>query len=168
MAGIPDVPSTDLSWATAELDGFGLAERFALVVPGGSAHRPEKRWPATRFAELARWFAGHGIQPVLVGSSAEREALAAIAAACPEARDLCGETTFEAVVELARRAAVAVGNDTGPMHLIAAAGCPSVVLYSNASDPARTAPRGAAVTVLQRASLGDLSTAAVTAAVRPR
>ena len=45
----------------------------------------------------------------------------------------------------ARRAArsSAVGNDTGPMHLFVAAGCPATVLYSAASDPALTAPRGA-------------------------
>ena len=39
---------------------------------------------------------------------------------------------------------IAIGNDTGPMHLIAAAGCPSVVLFSRDSDPALCAPRGPA------------------------
>jgi ADP-heptose:LPS heptosyltransferase len=50
-----------------------------------------------------------------------------------------------------------VGNDTGPMHLIATAGCRSVVLFSSASDPALTAPRGRAVTILREARLEDLS-----------
>jgi hypothetical protein len=50
------------------------------------------------------------------------------------------------------------------MHLIAAAGCPSVVLFSRESDPALCAPRGAAVSVLRRPDLAELGAAAVHAA----
>ena len=49
------------------------------------------------------------------------------------------------------------GNLLGPMHLIAAAGCPSVVLFSQASDPALCAPRGRSVTVLRKPDLSALS-----------
>jgi hypothetical protein len=42
------------------------------------------------------------------------------------------------------------------------------VLYSNASDPARTVPRGAAVGFLRRPSLGALALADVIAALAPR
>ena len=51
---------------------------------------------------------------------------------------------------LGAKAALAVGNDTGPLHLAAAAGAPTVVLFSSASDPALSAPRGK-VAVLQAA-----------------
>jgi hypothetical protein len=51
------------------------------------------------------------------------------------------------------------------MHLIAAAGCPSVVLFSRDSDPALTAPRGRSVTVLGRPDLADLDLAPVLAAL---
>jgi len=54
-----------------------------------------------------------------------------------------------------------VGNDTGPMHLLAAAGCPAVVLFSRASDPALCAPRGPCVRVLRRPDLADLDVTAV-------
>jgi hypothetical protein len=49
------------------------------------------------------------------------------------------------------------------MHLIAAAGCAAIVLYSAASDPALTAPRGAAVTILRRATLDSLAVEEVAA-----
>ena len=66
---------------------------------------------------------------------------------------------FEGSVSLPT-ARYAIGNDTGPMHLIAAAGIPAVVLFSAASDPALCAPRGptggATVTVLRAPALGDL------------
>jgi len=54
------------------------------------------------------------------------------------------------------------------MHLIAAAGCPSVVMFSSESDPALCAPRGADIEILQRASLDDLDVNAVEAAMRLR
>ena len=43
------------------------------------------------------------------------------------------------------------------MHLAATAGCPSVVLFSHASDPALTAPRGTKVIVVRRHDLAELS-----------
>ena len=57
-----------------------------------------------------------------------------------------------------------MGNDTGPMHLAAAVGCPCVVLFSADSDPALTAPRGR-VRVLRAPHLADLPVARVAAAL---
>ena len=71
------------------------------------------------------------------------------------------------VAALARRAAVAVGNDTGPTHLAALAGCPTLALFSNESDPVKTAPRGAAVRELHMGSLADLPVERVIAALPP-
>jgi len=156
-AGIAEVPPPDLSWAAPDVSGFGLARPYALLVPGGARHRPAKRWPAERYATLAGRLAGAGITPVLLGTAAEAEVLEAVLGGCPAARNLAGETGLLDIVGLARGAACAVGNDTGPMHLIAVAGCPCAVLYSRDSDPALCAPRGAAVTVLRRDSLADLT-----------
>ena len=61
---------------------------------------------------------------------------------------------------LGAKAALAVGNDTGPLHLAAASGAPTVVLFSKASDPALSAPRGK-VAVLQAERLSDLAVATV-------
>jgi ADP-heptose:LPS heptosyltransferase len=58
-----------------------------------------------------------------------------------------------------------VGNDTGPMHVIAAAGCPSLVLYSRESDPAKVAPRGPSIATLRREVLAELSVAEVLGAL---
>ena len=56
--------------------------------------------------------------------------------------------------------ALAVGNDTGPLHLAAAAGAPAIVLFSRASDPALSAPRGR-VAILRAENLADLPVAQV-------
>jgi ADP-heptose:LPS heptosyltransferase len=77
--------------------------------------------------------------------------------------DLTGQTSLLALGGLAARAAVAVGNDTGPMHLAASMGCRSIVLFSAESDPALTAPVGRSVSVLRVPDLGDLPVSRVAA-----
>ena len=91
-----------------------------------------------------------------------------IAIPCGEAKDLTGQTSQAEIAVLARGASIAIGNDTGPMHMIAAAGCPTTVLFSAVSDPTLTAPRGPAVTVLKREPLADLSVAEVAATLSLR
>jgi ADP-heptose:LPS heptosyltransferase len=169
QAGIPEVPLADLSWAQADLARFALEPPYALIVPGGAPHRPEKRWPVGFYIDIASRLAARGLQPVVIGGGTEKDLGAEIVAACAPATDLTGATSFEEIAVLARRAKVALGNDTGPMHLIALARCPSVVLFSAASDPLRTAPRAperaVPVAVLQKEELADLDVNTVWAAV---
>jgi ADP-heptose:LPS heptosyltransferase len=162
-AGILDVPPPDLSWVRADLERLRLPERFVALVPGGAPHRPEKRWPIERYAALAGLLASRGAVPLVLGGAAERRLGAAIRAVCPAARDITGETGLAELAALGRRTLWAVGNDTGPMHVLVAAGSPATVLYSSASDPALTAPRGPRVRILQRAGLGDLGVEEVAA-----
>lgn len=143
-------------------EAFGLGGApYALLVPGGSAHRPEKRWPVERWAELAARLAAQGLQPAVVGGPQERE----LARAMPDALDLTGRTDFLQLAGLGAHAALAVGNDTGPTHILAAAGAPTLVLFSRYSDPALSAPRGRRVEVLRRDQLAELSVEAVFSAV---
>jgi ADP-heptose:LPS heptosyltransferase len=153
QAGISEIPVADLSWSRGKIERFGLPRNFFLLVPGSSPHRLVKRWPVAQYRALAVALAARGITPVVVGGAAERELAADIAPAI----DLTGRTGFGELAELARSARFAVGNDTGPMHLIATAGCRSVVLFSADSDPALCAPVGPSVTVFRRDRLGDLS-----------
>ncbi len=166
MAGIADVARPDLSWL--EGAAFELPRPYALLVPGAAAHRPRKRWPVDRFAELACALAARGRTPVVIGGPGEAALARSILAGCPQAVDLTGRTAIADIAGLARGAALAVGNDTGPMHLAAAVGCRCVVLFSADSDPARTAPRGPGGTwpsVLRSEDLADLPVARVAAAL---
>jgi ADP-heptose:LPS heptosyltransferase len=105
---------------------------------------------------------------VVIGGAAETQVATAIATFCEGSRDLTNETSVADIVELARGAAGAVGNDTGPMHVITTAGTPSVVVFSQASDPELCGQRGADVTILQRPSLDELSIDEVEAALHLR
>jgi len=166
VAGIAEVERPDLSFMTADLGRFDLPQRYALLVPGSSAHRAIKRWSAARYAALAQALTAQGVTPLLIGGRAEAAEMATIVAACPEARDLSDRTSLEEIATLARAAVVAVGNDTGPMHLIAAAGAPSLMLLCRETDALLSGPIGRRTAVLQRDFLVDLEVAPVIAAVQ--
>lgn len=163
-AGIPGpIPPPDLSWAATDISHFGLPADYVLLIPGGAPHRPEKRWPLGNFIALAKRIAAAGLTPVVIGGPGERDLGQVIAAAAPAARDLTGKTQFGDIVALGGGARRAIGNDTGPIHLAVVGGAPATVLYSAASDPSLTAPRGADVVILRVDDLADLSVDAVAA-----
>jgi ADP-heptose:LPS heptosyltransferase len=159
-------PPPDLSWIWRHLPpdrpvpGGVRPRPYVMFVPGGSAHRPEKRWPVERYAELARILYAKGFDIVVIGGMQETPLAHRIQREVPRARDLTGRTDFARIAILGAKAALAVGNDTGPLHLAAAAGAPTLVLFSSASDPALSAPRGK-VAVLKSERLAELTVAAV-------
>jgi ADP-heptose:LPS heptosyltransferase len=168
-AGIwPDAPTRPLSAAPPDISWI-LARTPAarpisapnprpvvLLIPGSSAKRPGKRWPMDHYGLLAERLQKEGFDIVIIGALQESELAHAIQRRAPRARDLTGRTDFAQIASLGAKAALAVGNDTGPVHLIAAAGAPTIALFSSASDPALSAPRGH-VTVFQAPDLKDVS-----------
>ncbi|MGH7550322.1 MAG: glycosyltransferase family 9 protein [Gemmatimonadota bacterium] len=121
------------------------APRVGLV-PGANA--ASRRWPAGRFVELAERLGRDGARVILFGSTAERPLTAEIAAAAtPEPVDWAGLTPLPVLAECFRRIDFLVTNDTGPMHLAAAAGTPLLDLCGAANERV-TGPRGVASRVL--------------------
>ena len=166
MAGISNVPAPNLDWFDADVDHFSLDDNFVLIVPGGSARRLKKRWPVDKYIDLANNLLLSGVLPVLLGGEDEKDVLESIHLGCSQARNLCAKTNLFEVAGLARRAAGAVGNDTGLMHITTAVGCPSVVLYSAYSDPVLCGQRGEAVNIIRRDSLVDLDSNDVVCALK--
>ena len=164
VAGVVPQSAPDLSWMDGDVARFGLPARVALLVPGASPHRPAKRWPAAHFAELARRLAARGLGAAVLGAAADAPLAAEIRAAAPGAIDLCGRTALDDLVPLGRACAIAIGNDTGPMHWVAASGAPVLALFSAQSDPALCAPRGRATRFLRRPALDGLGVDEVEAA----
>jgi ADP-heptose:LPS heptosyltransferase len=162
LAGIDHIPPADLNWVTADTDRFAVTGPYAVLLPGGSTHRPAKRWPAERFATLADRLAAGGLQPVVLGGGDEIALTQRVAGEV--GLDLGGRTDLFDVVGLCRGAELVIGNDSGPLHLAAITGRPTVVLFSAASDPALCAPRGQAVRVVRRQRLDDLAVDEVLAA----
>jgi ADP-heptose:LPS heptosyltransferase len=141
-------PAPDLSWIlrrTKEarpVAGAATPRPYVLLVPGGSAHRPEKRWPVESYAQLAALLKARGLDIIIIGGPQESAMARQIQKAVGQARDLTGRTDFAQLAVLGAKAALTVGNDTGPTHLLAAAGAPTIALFSDASDPELCGPRG--------------------------
>ena len=139
-AGVPPA-AVELSWL--ERRGPVLGGRYALLVPGTSASQGgAKRWPSLRYAELAGGLASAGLTPVVAGTRAEAADAALIASACHSAIDLTGRTTIQELAGVAHRAALAIGGDTGPIHLAGMMGCRVVALFSRFSSPRLARPVG--------------------------
>ena len=122
-------------------------EPTVALLPG--TRWPTKKWPAEHFAALAVALGGLGVRCVVLGSREDREAGETISAAAPDSvRDLTGRTSLAQSAAVIAECALAVGNDSGPMHLSAALGVPVIGLFGP-TDPVRTGPYGAGHVVLR-------------------
>jgi len=111
--------------------------RVALS-PGAS--QATKRWPAERFAEVARALSRAGASVVLAGGPADRAALQAFLAACPVpvAADLTA-LGVEALAAALAEVDLLVACDSGPVHLASAVGTPALAIFGPTS-PERWGP----------------------------
>jgi ADP-heptose:LPS heptosyltransferase len=164
LAGLTRFYPPRVDWAVSD-DGVCPQGDFALLVPGGSAHRPEKRWPVSYYTEIAVFFVQKNITPVLIGTQIDADLNHHIKKAVPECLDMTGKTQFQDLATLGSQATFAIGNDTGPLHLLSIAGAPTVALFSHASDPTRCAQRGPWVKIFREKNLADVSPRVVIEAV---
>jgi ADP-heptose:LPS heptosyltransferase len=156
-AGIKDVPNPHVDWLTANIQKLNLPKKYFLFVPGCSPTQPHKRWPAERYGAIGQWLVDQGITPVIIGRDDEAEAIQTIQSLCPKAISLMNQTTLFDLGPLGRKALGALGHDTGPMHMIAATHCPSLLLFSYSSIPEHYAPKGFKTEVLHKQNLQNIT-----------
>ncbi len=128
LAGITNVGLDPLDWMISDISRFNLKNPYALLVPGSAPSRPNKRWPAENYRALAEKLIALGIHPVILGSGSESEIARKISSEL-DATNIAGLTDLKDIPALARGAFIAVGNDTGPMHIISMTGCPSIMFF---------------------------------------
>ena len=121
----------------------GVQEGRTFVAFAIGANWPNKRWPAAHFAALAdRLYRAHYV-PVLVGGGRLDETLAQdiMAASGIPPVNLVGRTNLKQLAHIFTRAALVLGGDTGPVHLAAGLGTPTVMLMGP-TDANRNGPYG--------------------------
>ncbi len=145
---LPDRPDVRLSGASrAAESGWEqwkrrkLAAKRWIGVSPGAAYGGAKRWLPERFAEAATALASELDADIAVfGSQAEAELCGRIAdLAGPQAHNLAGTTSLAEFIDLAATCTVYLTNDSGPMHVAAALGIPTVAVFG-ATDHVGTGP----------------------------
>jgi lipopolysaccharide heptosyltransferase I len=129
------------------------ASPFAVLQPFSS--KVNKEWGAGDVVAFAEWLGAQGIQPVLrwgPGEESRAEALITLSKKFSSSLSLplvlAPPTTPASSARLAARAALFVGADTGPTHLAAAAGTPTLALFGP-TPVERFGPVGPRVAVLR-------------------
>ncbi len=134
----------------ALLDEHGIEAPYVVLHPSRGIAAARERWPVEPFAHLARALQRHtGSRVVISGAAADRSVAGAIAERS-DAFCLAGETTIAQFGALASGARAVVAMDSGPMHVAAAVGAPTVGVFALQSDePDRWAPLGPHVAIVR-------------------
>lgn len=147
------VPTAEESKRVAELlepfSNIGKQSRMALIL--GSSW-PSRFWLSSRYRELVQMVEGRGMRCLLIGAKGERSIADEIRQGLPDGSviDLVAQTSLRELLAVFSEVGVAVGSDSGPMHLAAAMGVPIISLWGSTS-PLRSAPYGSEKRILQSA-----------------
>ncbi len=136
--------------ATTALIDAGWDGRAPLVaLAPGAAYGGAKKWPSESFAELASSLAADGIASVMVGSAADAGTGHEVAKTSSGGRllNVIGRTDLATLAGVLSLCRALVTNDSGAMHLAAAAGV-SVTAVFGPTDERATRPLGDAHVVL--------------------
>jgi ADP-heptose:LPS heptosyltransferase len=140
------VGSAAASRVTAWLQQQGIEDRqLVLVHAGCSSQWPSKRWDEAHFLALATALEARGLVVVWIGGEDERALNGRLAGYT--GMDATAVFSFAGLLALAGHAAFAVTNDSGPMHVLSAAGLP-VYAFFGPTDWRRSHALGQAARVL--------------------
>ena len=125
-----------------------LTPRIVLNV---GARWETKRWPPEHFAEIGRRAVHEfGAGLIAVGSAGDRPLVDQLVRSLGEipVLDLCGETRLMQLAALSAESDLVISNDTGPLHLAAAAGARVLGIYT-CTSPGLTGPFGPRIATVQ-------------------
>jgi len=130
-------------------EGIPGGNRFLVLNPG-AAYGSAKRWHEERFAEVADILATEmGLSVALIGSDAERPIAEQIRSLMKgHSVVLSGKTSLETLIGVLAESSLMITNDSGPMHIAAALGVPTVAVFGS-TDERVTAPFGARTRVVK-------------------
>jgi ADP-heptose:LPS heptosyltransferase len=148
----PSFPLDAVARAEADrlLGAGGIVEPYVLLHPTRGIARLRARWPGGGLASLGRALIAHTGCALVVTGTARDAPIAAEIARSTGALCVAGLTTLGGFGALAERARAVVAMDSGPMHLAAAVGAPTVGIFALQSDePDRWAPLGPRTAVVR-------------------
>jgi heptosyltransferase-2 len=142
---VPDHTRVEAS-TLLERSGVASNQPFVVLAPG-AAYGRAKQWLPERFAEVAHLLAGDHVMTVLVGSKGDINACREVARLAPVV-DLAGRTDLPTLAAVLSQARAVVSNDSGAMHLAAAAGARVTAVFG-ATNEQKTSPLAASAAAPQ-------------------
>jgi heptosyltransferase-2 len=132
-------------------EGIGDGEPFLVLNPG-AAYGSAKRWYADRFARVADTLSREfQVSVALIGSEGERGVAEEVRAQIrSRAAVLNGKTSLETLIGVLSESSLMITNDSGPMHIAAALGVPTVAVFGS-TDERVTGPCGSRTRIVKRA-----------------
>ncbi len=161
----------DMGWLAEHKDGSEHDRQvdpihgYAVLVPGCSLAKPQKRWPANYFAAVGNDLLARGVTVYVVGTAEDRRAIDCVLADAPDIIDLCGKTNLSELGRLFCGASYVIGNDTGPVFLAAKTGAPTLMMMGPETDPAMSAPNGIAASWLRANPISGITVPAALASL---
>jgi len=131
--------------AAARIEERLKGRKYVVIHPGSVMST--KRWEPARFAEIARDLSNQGLTIVVTSGPGEEMYAGQVSRQIEKSVIMLGLSIPE-LAELVRGATLYIGNDSGPMHLAAAVGTPTVAVWGS-SDSRRWHPWGVAHRVVQ-------------------
>lgn len=145
---LPTVPEAEEK-AAAILQEHQVSPQDRLVVLIPATRRPAKQWPAANFRLLAERLAERaGVRVLLLAGPGEERLLQGIAHDLEAHLIPAPSASVPELVAFLRQAHLAVGNDTGPLHLAAVLGVPTIGLYGP-TNPLWNGPYGPRVRAIR-------------------
>ena len=148
--GVSRETSPSLRYEVHPEESARMKKRFSgrpYIVIHPAAVMATKRWPLERFGQVARLLAGRDFTIVITAGPGEESSTGHVAKEFDGSVILLGLSIPE-LAELIRGARLYIGNDSGPMHLAAAVGTPTVAVWGS-SDSRRWRPWGVEHRVVQ-------------------
>jgi heptosyltransferase-2 len=122
----------DDRFAQKMLDTDSIDQTIGLIAFAPGAAWPFRRWPAHRFTELGEWLQEKYKVSILIFAAKNEEDLALeIEKGLKKGKtlNLAGKTTLREMAALLKCCKLFIGNDSGPLHIAAAAGIPVIGFY---------------------------------------
>lgn len=136
-------------WAKKFLHDRGIDDEIIIGIAPGASYGPAKRWMAERFSEVAGRLANAcGTKLVLFGGKDDMEICGNVLGGLT-GLNLAGEIDLRKSIALIGRCNLFITNDSGPMHIAASLGIPTVAIFGS-TDPKLTGPIGDNVMVMKK------------------
>jgi len=141
--------SRERGLANRFLEESGLGKGPLFGAAPGASFGPAKRWPSAGFAEVLKGLVDeYGGDALVFGGPEDSEACKGVLAAMPSAVDLSGKLGLREAIALMERCNAFISNDSGPMHISAALGVPTIAVFGSTND-SLTGPVGERAVVVR-------------------